>query len=482
MSDDIKTMRQVIAASIGRHYGAAPANTLPKAQEAIGKAVSEACRAVLNNIDQGIIKEGAARRIAQTLAWAGAELVAHEWNDGHPDRGEAHELRGLWHANNRLRAENTRLREQLTLQALEHENRTFNLLAERHAGLKAELEREHASLQEGAKKSAEYIAKLEEMLAQAQRYIPQGDCDQITIRKADQIMERDGLVPSGLILLNPRSGQRAYLEAGCVRWLDQDAGYFFMRPDQNQGSQLVGVELAARPSSAAEIEGLDRELRQELAEWSKLQKFIPSGPAGAINCRKAEKLLEQPHMRTTGIVLANTETGDRTVIDMSAVRWMGSEEFQKLMHSARPPLTASSIWGRLDASETATDPVRDAAQELLAALKGVLAITEDSIGVAWCHPNGSVAKWDEFPEIEAAQAAIAKTASPATAQEPPEGALAERQPDADGWIVWSGGECPLKDGVSYQLRYRDGAVSPVDMWVTWRKDIVAYRIVEGDSA
>ena len=340
MSDDIKTMRQVIAASIGRHYGAAPANTLPKAQEAIGKAVSEACRAVLNNIDQGIIKEGAARRIAQTLAWAGAELVAHEWNDGHPDRGEAHELRGLWHANNRLRAENTRLREQLTLQALEHENRTFNLLAERHAGLKAELEREHASLQEGAKKSAEYIAKLEEMLAQAQRYIPQGDCDQITIRKADQIMERDGLVPSGLILLNPRSGQRAYLEAGCVRWLDQDAGYFFMRPDRDRGLQLVGVGLAARPSSAAEIEGLDRELRQELAEWSKLQKFIPSGPAGAINCRKAERLLQQPHMRTTGLVLANTETNDRTIIDMSAVRWMESEEFQKLMHPKWAPVTA----------------------------------------------------------------------------------------------------------------------------------------------
>ena len=452
--------------------------------------MSEACRAVLNNIDQGIVKEGAARRIAQTLAWAGAELVAHEWNDGHPDRGEAHELRGLWHANNRLRAENTRLREQLTLQALEHENRTFNLLAERHAGLKAELERERVSLQEGAKKSAEYIAKLEKMLAQARRYIPQGDCDQITIRKADQIMERDGLVPSGLILLNPRSGQRAYLEAGRVRWLDQDAGYFFMRPDQNQGSQLVGVELAARPSGAAEIEGLINTLararvtglERELAELREIQKFVPSGPAGAINCRKAEKLLEQPHMRTTGLVLANTETGDRTIIDMSAVLSVGSEDFQKLMHPAWGPLTANSIWGGLDASETATDPVRDAAQELLAALKGVLAITEDSIGVAWYHPNESVTKWDEFPEVEAAQAAIAKTASPAAAQEPPEGALAERQPDADGWIVWGGGECPLKDGVSYQLRYRDGAVSPVDMWVTWRKDIVAYRIVEGDSA
>ncbi len=71
--------------------------------------------------------------------------------------------------------------------------------------------------------------------------------------------------------------------------------------------------------------------------------------------------------------------------------------------------------------------------------------------------------------------------------------LEKLQPDADDWIVWGGGECPLEDGVSHQVRYRDGVVSPISTQATWlrwwhwpfrkiSKDIVAYRIVEGDAA
>lgn len=50
-----------------------------------------------------------------------------------------------------------------------------------------------------------------------------------------------------------------------------------------------------------------------------------------------------------------------------------------------------------------------AAPELLAALEGLLAIVDDSEGVAGYHRNGEVATWSEFAdEINAAVAAIDK--------------------------------------------------------------------------
>lgn len=51
--------------------------------------------------------------------------------------------------------------------------------------------------------------------------------------------------------------------------------------------------------------------------------------------------------------------------------------------------------------------------ELQAALQGMLAIVSDSRGVAGFHLNGDTAEWDEFDEVAAARAAIAK----ATGQE-----------------------------------------------------------------
>ncbi len=49
-----------------------------------------------------------------------------------------------------------------------------------------------------------------------------------------------------------------------------------------------------------------------------------------------------------------------------------------------------------------------AAPELLAALRGMLAIVNESGGVAGYHLNGNTAEWDEFDEVDAARAAIAK--------------------------------------------------------------------------
>ena len=68
-----------------------------------------------------------------------------------------------------------------------------------------------------------------------------------------------------------------------------------------------------------------------------------------------------------------------------------------------------------------------------------------------------------------------------------EAALAEPQPDADGWIPWAGGECPVdsKDWVEAKLRDGKAWISeegqPGEEWL-WdhdggADDIIAYRIV-----
>lgn len=51
------------------------------------------------------------------------------------------------------------------------------------------------------------------------------------------------------------------------------------------------------------------------------------------------------------------------------------------------------------------------------ALAGILAIVDDSAGVAGYHLSGNIAEWGEFPEIQAARAALAEPAAP-VAQEP----------------------------------------------------------------
>lgn len=70
--------------------------------------------------------------------------------------------------------------------------------------------------------------------------------------------------------------------------------------------------------------------------------------------------------------------------------------------------------------------------------------------------------------------------------------VAETAPDADGWIEWKGGECPVEVGALIDVKYRDlhvqlgskvGDRSAVEMYATthWRNsggaaDIIAYRL------
>ena len=104
-------------------------------------------------------------------------------------------------------------------------------------------------------------------------------------------------------------------------------------------------------------------------------------------------------------------------------------------------------------------------KELLEALKGYERIM-------------SCFEMDGF-ETKAARAAIAKA----------EAALAEPQDDADGWIPWSSGECPIPEGMAFDLRFRDGvtllaasSISPAAEW-GWNHErswygIIAYRITK----
>ena len=72
-----------------------------------------------------------------------------------------------------------------------------------------------------------------------------------------------------------------------------------------------------------------------------------------------------------------------------------------------------------------------------------------------------------------------------------EAALAEPQADADGWIPWSGGECPVETPANNLfIRFRNGIessdhASRAQLYV-WQyegkahpADIIAYRIAKG---
>ena len=72
-------------------------------------------------------------------------------------------------------------------------------------------------------------------------------------------------------------------------------------------------------------------------------------------------------------------------------------------------------------------------------------------------------------------------------------------PDADGWIAWKGGECPVDEGVVIDVKFRNGTVqtacaarcdkSPDHRYWTWiwshsghESDIIAYRLHKPEQA
>ena len=109
-------------------------------------------------------------------------------------------------------------------------------------------------------------------------------------------------------------------------------------------------------------------------------------------------------------------------------------------------------------------------KELLEALK----LSEEFL----CGPTA----WTQEQEnnlVEKVSCAIAKA----------EAALAEPQADEDGWIPWSGGECPLDLLTQVDVRYRNGGelmgigstcLAGAYDWSHDERDydIIAYRIVK----
>lgn len=74
-----------------------------------------------------------------------------------------------------------------------------------------------------------------------------------------------------------------------------------------------------------------------------------------------------------------------------------------------------------------------------------------------------------------------------------EAALAAQQPDADGWIPWEGGECPVFPDTPVNVHLRNGRASVGDGISAWSasqydwthtghsSDIIAYRVGGGSA-
>lgn len=68
-----------------------------------------------------------------------------------------------------------------------------------------------------------------------------------------------------------------------------------------------------------------------------------------------------------------------------------------------------------------------------------------------------------------------------------------RQIENDGWVEWSGGECPVKDGAIVDVRLRSGqakffCASEALIWTNGNSvrdemdcDIIAYRVIDNDG-
>ena len=112
--------------------------------------------------------------------------------------------------------------------------------------------------------------------------------------------------------------------------------------------------------------------------------------------------------------------------------------------------------------------MNDVTKDLLVRLRVLLSLHDARVDTAGA--------WNL--SMEEARSAIARA----------EAALAEPQPDADGWIPWAGGECPVdsKDWVEAKLRDGKAWISeegqPGEEWL-WdhdggADDIIAYRVVK----
>ena len=119
--------------------------------------------------------------------------------------------------------------------------------------------------------------------------------------------------------------------------------------------------------------------------------------------------------------------------------------------------------------------MNDVTKDLLKAMRIVAQMAEDLKKPCGTNPESPQAiRNAQYMNISyAARSAIARA----------EASLATPQPDADGWIPWSGGECPVPRYTIVEIMFRGGHKTRTYAGnMSWMHygldaDIVAYRIV-----
>lgn len=69
-----------------------------------------------------------------------------------------------------------------------------------------------------------------------------------------------------------------------------------------------------------------------------LLAVLGDAPAARLTAEKSETVQKRDGYRITGFVLHHPETGERCIVEMSAVRWLSKEESWWLMHESTSPI------------------------------------------------------------------------------------------------------------------------------------------------
>jgi hypothetical protein len=210
------------------------------------------------------------------------------------------------------------------------------------------------------RRHAEVVEKLGELLAEAQRK-----------EAAERQAEADRL---------ELARQRAEQERSAAA-------------ERERAAEERRAAASAQAAAAAEAERLMQAERDKLAaERAEFAREQAAARAAADAARRAQ----EEEARKAAEVAAQAER------DRMAMAHAADAEAARLARIKSNRLAAEQA-----AADAALEKVRAAAPLLLDALRGLMAIVSESAGVAGYHLNGSIAEWDEFPEISAAVAAIA---------------------------------------------------------------------------
>lgn len=161
----------------------------------------------------------------------------------------------------------------------------------------------------------------------------------------------------------------------------------------------------------------------------------------------------------------------------------------KLKSALGWPATANALPSRVksaNARAEAAEAEAAALRERVATLEGALrkriewhkCSCPEPCDDYWIFPGGCSSRYAE--DYRNLLAALATQEQASAASEP--------QPDADGWITWAGGECPVPAGKQTLMRFRSGYECRTYGPQSWRwshngglNDIIAYHILPEET-